>query len=251
MDLLPILYQDEHLVVINKPSGLLVHPSEMDRYETQNAMKILRDQLGQWVYPIHRLDKPTSGTLLFSLSKESAQILSAHFFENRVSKSYLAIVRGFTKEQEQIDYPLKELWDKMTDQKASREKPPQEAITYYERLAKIELPYPVGRYATARYSLLKIRPLTGRHRQIRRHLKHIFHPIVGDTSFGDGKQNEFFREKFQCHRLLLHAYTLVFMHPFSEKTISLSAPLDALFASIVNALQFQSALNLEEELRKN
>lgn len=236
---LSILFQDDHLVAINKPSGLLVHRSEMDRYETQNAMRQLRNQLGQWVYLIHRLDKPTSGVLLFALDSETARRVIQSFKDKQISKSYLAVVRGFTKETERIDYPLKEIWDKMTDALADTDKPDQVAITEYQRLSTVELPFPVGRYPTARYSLLKVNPITGRNRQIRRHLKHIFHPIVGDTSHGDGDHNTFFRQQFNCHRLLLHAHTLTLPHPYSTQQIKIQAPLENSFQHVLDKIQLK------------
>lgn len=144
MKSLPVLYQDKQLVAVNKPSGLLVHRSNIDRHESENAMKIVRDQLGQWVYPIHRLDKSTSGVMVFALDKETARRMTRSFSDEKVSKRYLAIVRGFTKEGERIDHPLKEQWDKMTDQQANKDKPGKEAVTEYRRLATIEMPHPVG-----------------------------------------------------------------------------------------------------------
>lgn len=238
MKTLSILYQDKHLVAVNKPSGILVHRSMIDCHETENAMKILRDQLGQWVWPLHRLDKPTSGVIVFALDKETARLMTQSFSAEKVSKYYLAIVRGFTKELECIDYPLKDLWDKMTDRKAKRDKPEKAAVTQYRRLATVELPHSVGRYCTARYSLVKVAPLTGRNRQIRRHMKHIFHPVVGDTTYGDGKQNDFFRKNFNCYRLLLHARGIEFIHPYSEQRIHIQAPLDPTFGSLMEVLQW-------------
>jgi tRNA pseudouridine65 synthase len=226
---LTILYQDEWLVAIDKPAGLLVHRSMIDRHETRFAMQMLRDQLGRHVWPLHRLDKPTSGVLLFALSQEVARQMGEHIASRETVKQYLAIVRGYTDEQGLIDYPLKEELDKISDRQADSQKPAQEAITAYERLATVELPYAVGRYATARYSLLAITPETGRKHQIRRHMKHIFHPIVGDTTHGDGRHNQLFRDRFDCRRLLLMASSLQFTHPVSGKTIVIEAAPDAPF----------------------
>ena len=237
---LPILYQDEHLVAVNKPAGLLVHRTNLDRHETEIAMHIVRDQLGQWVYPFHRLDKATSGVLLFALDKETARRMTQSFTEGRVTKSYLAVVRGFTKDAERIDHPLREIADKMTSQNTDRDKPGKEAVTEYRRLATVELPHPVGRYATARYSLIKASPLTGRNHQIRRHLKHIFHPVIGDTAYGDGKHNDFFRRQFDCHRLLLHAREIGFVHPYAGRLLTIEAPLDNVFNDLLEALQWQN-----------
>lgn len=236
MRTLPVLYQDEQLVAVNKPSGLLVHRSEIDRHETELAMRIVRDQLGQWVYPVHRLDKATSGALVFALDQETARAMTRAFTGAKVSKKYLAIVRGFTGEADRIDHPLQDRGDRMSGQEEKGERPGKRSITEYRRLATVELPQPVGRYATARYSLVAAAPLTGRTHQIRRHMKHIFHPVVGDTTYGDGKQNEFFRGKFNCHRLLLHAFTIAFLHPGTGRQLSIQAPLDHDFCAVLEAL---------------
>ncbi|MBF0276753.1 MAG: pseudouridylate synthase, partial [SAR324 cluster bacterium] len=234
MECLPILYQDQQLVLINKPAGLLVHRSEMDRHESRNAMTMLRNQIGQWVYPVHRLDKPASGVLMFALDPATAKTMGNAFSEQQISKTYLAVVRGFTEASGCIDTPLKERIDKMTNKNPGRKKLAQTAVTNYQQLASVELPYPVGRYQTARYSLLKVNPLTGRNRQIRRHLKHIFHPIVGDVAHGDGRHNQFFRQHFHCHRLLLHAHQLGFNHPATQHPVLVNAPLDISFQQIIN-----------------
>ncbi len=232
--MLEILYHDDHLVAINKPSGLLVHRSLIDRYETRFAIQLTRDQIGQKVYPVHRLDKPTSGVLLFALDSDTARLLTEQFTAGLVQKTYLAVVRGHTAESGIIDYPLKEELDKIADADADQDKPAQEAVTHYRRVAMTELPYPVGRYATARYSLLELQPKTGRKHQLRRHLKHIFHPIVGDTSHGDGKHNALFREQFACHRLLLHAASLHLQHPHHLSDLRIDAALPADFPLLAN-----------------
>jgi len=241
MNPLPILYQDNHLIAVNKPSGLLVHRTNLDCHETKNAMHIVRDQLGQWVYPFHRLDKATSGVLLFALDKETARRMTQSFTDRRVTKSYLAIVRGFTKEGERIDHPLRDQGDTMIDQNAAGDKPARASVTEYQRLAAVELPYPVGRYATARYSLITAVPVTGRNHQIRRHMKHIFHPVVGDTAYGDGKHNDFFRRHFDCRRLLLHARKVEFVHPYGGRKLFIEAPLDNAFSALLEVFQWATA----------
>ncbi len=239
MKSLPILYMDDNLAVVNKPAGLLVHRTMIDRRETIFAMQVLRDQLGKRVYPVHRLDKAASGALIFALDRETARSMLEVFSSGRIRKTYFAVVRGFTKEAEHIDHPLREEQDRMTDQRAEKDKPAQDAITEIRRLATAELPFPVGRYATARYSLIEARPLTGRKHQIRRHLKHIFHPIIGDTTHGDGKQNDFFRRQFDCRRLLLHAQAIEFEHPVSGMSVRAQAPLDEAFASLLDVMQWK------------
>jgi len=227
--MLEILFQDQHLVAINKPSGLLVHRSLIDSRETRFAIQLTRDQIGQRVYPVHRLDKPTSGVLLFALNSETARILTAQFTAREVKKKYLAIVRGYAPDADNIDYALKEKHDDIADADADHDKAAQTAITHYRCLQRTELPYPVGRYQTARYSLIELTPQTGRRHQLRRHMKHIFHPIVGDTTHGDGKQNQFFRSHFDSHRLLLHARSLELIHPHQQTPLAIHAPLPADF----------------------
>lgn len=235
-----ILYRDDHLIAVNKPSGLLVHRSAIDRHETRFAMQLLRDQIGQRVYPLHRLDKPTSGVLLFALDQASARLMMPVFSQGGVEKDYLAVVRGYTAASDLIDYPLKEQPDKMTDALVLADKPAQLAITRYRQLAKVEIAQAVGRYPTARYSLLSLAPQSGRRHQLRRHMKHIFHPIVGDTTHGDGRHNQFFRTEFDCQRLLLAATKLSFTQPLTAARVEIKAPLDAVFTQLLIRLGWQA-----------
>lgn len=211
---LDILYRDPHYIAVHKPPGIHVHPTELARQE-DSCLRMLRDQLGQWVYPVHRLDRATSGVLLFALDSEAAGRMIQLFLDRRVRKRYLAVVRGYTAEEGVIDYPLRE----------AKDRPGQEAQTAYRRLGTAELPYPVGKFPTARYSLVEAFPHTGRRNQIRRHFRHIAHPIIGDVYFGDGRHNRLFREQFNLHRLLLLATDLRFMHPDTGREISIRAPL--------------------------
>ncbi|MDD5372010.1 MAG: tRNA pseudouridine(65) synthase TruC [Sulfurimonas sp.] len=230
--MLEILYRDEFLVAINKPSGLLVHRSPIDRHETEFAVQILRDQIGQFVYPVHRLDKPTSGVLLFALDKESARLMGEQFMSRESKKSYIAVVRGYADESGVIEHALVEKLDKIADKSASKNREAQEATTEYETLATVELPFAVGKYDKTRYSLVKLHPLTGRKHQLRRHMKHISHHILGDTKYGRGEHNIFIRERFGCHRMLLHAQELQIRHPHTNEMLSIQAPLDDTFKAI-------------------
>ncbi|WP_105167772.1 tRNA pseudouridine(65) synthase TruC [Pseudoalteromonas sp. T1lg23B] len=230
--MLEIIYQDENYVAINKPSGLLVHRSFLDKRETQFAMQMLRDQLGQHVFPIHRLDRPTSGVLLFALSSEAARDMNQVFIEGNIEKRYLALVRGYAPESVYLDRPLKEELDKIADKFADQNKAPQEAQTQFNCLYQASLPIPFGKYPSIRYSLVECFPKTGRKHQIRRHLKHLSYPIIGDVNHGDNKHNHFFFEHFGLQRLMLFATSLKFVHPYTNKIITIKASLGEPMLSI-------------------
>jgi tRNA pseudouridine65 synthase len=235
-DELEIVYRDEFFIAINKPSGLLVHRSPIDRHETRFAVQMLRDQIGQYVYPLHRLDKPTSGVLFFALDKESANLVSEQFKNSTIQKNYLAVVRGYTDDSGIIDYALKEKLDKIADKDSRDDKEAQEAITHYKTLAKAELDFSVGRYDKVRYSFVELKPKTGRKHQIRRHMKHISHHLLGDTKYGRGEHNKLIRKEFDCHRMLLHASELKLYHPYLKKDIVIKAGLDEVFLKICSSI---------------
>jgi tRNA pseudouridine65 synthase len=240
--LLEILYRDEFLVAINKPSGLLVHRSPIDRHETEFAVQILRDQIGQFVYPLHRLDKPTSGVLLFALDKESARVMGEQFMSRDTKKSYIAVVRGYTDESGMIEHALTLKLDKIADKDSAKDKEAQEAATVYERLATVELPFVVGKYDKTRYSLVKLTPLTGRKHQLRRHMKHISHHILGDTKHGRGEHNKLIRQEFGCNRMLLHANELQIKHPRTDEMLIIQASLDETFKAVFNAFNWDDKI---------
>ena len=228
---LEILYRDDEFIAINKPAGMLVHRSWLDKHETVFAMQTLRDQIGQHVFPIHRLDRPTSGVLLFALNSDMARTMSQLFEQHQIQKSYLAVVRGYLEGEGRIDYPLKVQLDKIAD-KFSQEKEAQDAITDYKGLATVEMPYPAGKFQTARYSLVQLFPQTGRKHQLRRHMKHLFHPIMGDTNYGDLHQNRALIANTGCDRLFLHSNCLQFIHPKHLQNIEINAPLDQQWLSL-------------------
>jgi tRNA pseudouridine65 synthase len=228
---LVILHRDEHIVVIDKPPNLLVHRSEIDRHETRFAIQILRDQIGQRVWPAHRLDRGTSGVLLFGLSPEIAGILARQFAAGLVGKCYWAVVRGHPPLAGTIDHALSRQRDayEFSGERSSQDAQP--ALTHYRSLMDIELRVAVDRYPTSRYALLELEPVTGRRHQLRRHLKHIAHPIIGDATYGKGRHNRFFAEHFGCRRLLLACTALAFDHPVSGERVHAKAPVSGEFAA--------------------
>lgn len=234
--LLDILYQDDHYVVIDKPSGLLVHRSPIDRREHRFALQMLRDQLGQHVYPVHRLDKPTSGLLVFGLHSEAAARMQLAFRERQVQKTYHAVVRGFAEPGGVIDYPLSDKREKEEKRHADDVRPPQEALTHYKCLDQVELDIPLGRYPCCRYSLVEMQPHTGRKHQLRRHMKHLNHHMIGDTRYGDGKHNKLFRDHFDNQRLLLFASKLQLVHPYNLQKLQVETALPAKQKSLFEAL---------------
>ncbi|AAR36551.1 tRNA pseudouridine(65) synthase TruC [Geobacter sulfurreducens] len=235
-----ILFRDQYLVAVHKPAGLLVHRSPIDRHETRFALQEVRDLLGRRVYPVHRLDKPTSGVLVFALDPATARSLGDAFAGGRVNKTYLAVTRGIVPPEGIIDHSLSEEPDRLDGAKSSPAAP-QPAVTVFRRLAEAELPVVTGRYASSRYSLAELTPHTGRRHQLRRHMKHIFHPIIGDTTYGEGRHNRFFREEFGCGRLLLHAAELSLPHPASGETLTIAAPPDRELARLLDRLGWLAA----------
>ena len=231
-----ILYRDEHIVVIDKPAGLLVHRSEIDRHETRFAIQILRNQIGQRVWPAHRLDRGTSGVLLFALSIEMAGILGRQFEAGTIDKRYLAVVRGVPPECGEIDHPLTRQRDSYEFKGEHSSDEAQAALTRYRRLASIELPFAVDRYPSSRYALLELEPVTGRRHQLRRHMKHIAHPIIGDATHGKGRHNRFFTEQFGSNRLLLACTALSFDHPVTAQRVNVKAPVSGEFAATLAQL---------------
>lgn len=209
---LDILYQDEYIIAVNKKSGLLVHPSA-EASDRRTCLSVVRDQIGAYVYPLHRLDRGTSGVLLMGLDSDTTRHMQGAFARREVSKTYLAVTRGWAGDLGTLDNPLRKTADTKED-----------AVTHARTLATGTLPIPVGRYPEARYSLVEARPVTGRRHQIRRHLSYANYPIVGDAVHGDGKHNRLFRRIFQCYHILLHALRIEFRHPLTSELLTLSVP---------------------------
>ena len=223
--MLDILYQDDYLIAINKPHGLLVHRSTIAADASEFALQLLRDQIGARVNPAHRLDRATGGVLLFAFDKETEIAMQQQFADNRVNKTYLAIVRGYAQDAEDIDYPLKKENGTL-----------QEAFTSYVTLKRTELPVPFGKHQTSRYSLVEVKPSTGRMHQIRKHMSHVNHPIIGDTTHGCNKQNKLFRERWEMTTLMLHASKLNFKHPVTGGGITIEAPVNPEFKRVMEIM---------------
>lgn len=241
---LKILYQDEQIVAIHKPAGLLVHRSPIDKHETQFAVQMTRDLIGQPVFPVHRLDKATSGLLLFALDSNSARLLGEQFSQHTIVKSYLALCRGWTKPTGLVDHPLKYQKDKIADKYKQEQLQPQPAETAYKTLAHTTIEQRIGQYDQQRYSLVELTPKTGRKHQIRRHLNHISHPIIGDVKYGDRHHNHFFNDWLGQHRLYLAATSLQFRHPLSGQETTIQAPLEKSYLKAITALQLDHAIGL-------
>ncbi|MFC3394603.1 tRNA pseudouridine(65) synthase TruC [Brenneria rubrifaciens] len=240
--MLEIIFQDEHLVAVNKPAGWLVHRSWLDRKEKVVVMQTLRDQIGQHVYTVHRLDRPTSGVLLLALSSDVARSLSQQFEQHQTRKIYHAVVRGYVSDEGVIDYALTEEMDKIADKYSNPDKPPQPAVSHYCSLAQAEMPVAIGRYPTSRFSLLELAPLTGRKHQLRRHMSHLRHPIIGDSAYGDLRQNRGMAANFDCGRLMLHASQLSLPHPVSGEWLTLQARWDAQWQGVMSRFGWNGIL---------
>ena len=231
---LVILYHDNYLVAINKPHDLLVHRTKIAKSDTEFALQILRDQIGQKVYPVHRLDRKTGGVLLFALNEEMNSTVQQMFMKNRIQKKYLAIVRGYTEDQGNIDYALKKEDGKV-----------QEAVTNYITIGRSELDVPLGEHKTSRYSLVEITPESGRMHQIRRHFAHIHHPIIADRPYGCNKQNMLFKERWNMTTMLLHASSLELDHPVTNKKIIISASCQEAFQRMLDMMGFRLNRNTD------
>jgi len=241
---LTILHRDARLVAIDKPAGLLVHRTVLDRHETEFAVQMLRDQIGQIVHPAHRLDRGTSGVLVFALDREAARTLSEAFAAQRVDKTYLAVVRGWPAERGSINHPLKRQVDDAEWVDPRARQLPQDAVTHWRRLATAELPIAGDRHPTTRCALLELHPETGRRHQIRRHLKHAAHPIIGDATYGKGRLNRDFAALTGCARLLLHCAALTIPHPDDGTPLTLTTAPTGAFADLLRTLGWDDPATL-------
>lgn len=233
---LEVLFQDEHYVAVFKPAGLLVHRTPFSTPHEPILLQQLRDQLGRFLYPVHRLDRPTSGLIVFGLSSEAAKRLAFEFSERRVGKYYQAIARGWLPPEGVIDRPLRERFGESHPNYDPSCHPLQEARTGYLSQAYFEPPWPSERFPTSRYTLVELAPHTGRWHQLRRHLKHIAHPIVGDHRHGDSFHNHRFARDLEVSEMLLTARRLDFRHPFHQELMTIVSPLPSSFQRVLELL---------------
>jgi tRNA pseudouridine65 synthase len=224
----PLLFEDAHYVAINKPPGILMHKTRISE-DRVFVLQLLRDQLGERVFPLHRLDRATSGVLIFGKTAEAASRLGAEMMDKRVVKKYRAIVRGWPPESGTVDYAL-------ADPESG--KGPLPAVTHFVRLGSSEIEAPIGlRYKTARFSLVEAQLETGRRHQIRKHFAHLNYPVINDRRHGDVKHNKYFRDVFGLNRMFLHAHSLEWQHPFTGETQHCTAPVDDEFRQTLTLLQ--------------
>lgn len=214
VDKIEIVFEDDVLIAVNKPNNFLIHQSHYARNITEiTLLQKLENQLGYTVYPLHRLDRKTSGIILLLKDKSRVAEFQKLFSNKLIAKTYYAIVRGFSPASGEINSPVKE------DDSGIY----KDALTRFETLAQIELPIPVNLHNTSRYSLLKLTPKTGRMHQLRKHMNKINHPIIGDPKYGDRFHNRMFEKEFGSTYLLLHAYQIEFTHPVSGQKMKLIA----------------------------
>ncbi len=219
--MLDILYIDDYLAVVHKPAGWLVHRTPLDKGETRFVLQALREQIGRRVWPLHRLDKGTSGVLAFALDAETARQMGQRFETGEgLAKHYRAIVRGWPEDAQCIDHALKRMPDDMRHERLEI----QPAQTRLRTLRRGALPIPQGAFPSLRWAEVELQPLTGRRHQLRRHMKHIAHPILGDATHGKGPLNRAVAAHLGLQRLWLHAERLQLRHPVTQLQLAIEAP---------------------------
>jgi len=230
---LTILYSDEYLLAVHKPAGLLVHRSPIDKHETEFALQYARAlNGGGHVYPVHRLDRPTSGVLVFAKDPDTARALGLAIMAGEVRKTYQAMVRGWPADSGFIDHPLRE--EPEDRRQKGTEQPVRDARSRYKTLATTEIPVAIERYPSSRYAVVELYPETGRKHQLRRHMKHMNHPIIGDANHGRGRHNRYFAERFGQGRLMLAATRIEFAHPVTGETVVIEAAPESSFQQVLS-----------------
>lgn len=228
-----ILYQDDYLVAVDKPSGYHVHPPEDFNHrisKSVNCLYLLNKQLNTYLYPVHRLDRATSGVLIFALKPDTAQLLCGLFQKQEIKKTYFCVVRGWTQENGVIDHALKSEKFKENGQRL-------QATTSYRRSSQSIIHHAVSKYPSGRYSLVCAEPHSGRMHQIRRHFAHISHPLIGDSVYGDSDHNRLFKEKLNIKGLLLKAYSIEFVHPHTQVNLKITARWNGLWHQVFDIFE--------------
>ena len=229
---LAVLYADEALVAIDKPAGIAVHRSRLVGRDDEYLIDRARAATGRTLYLAHRLDRATSGVLLLAADRTMAAALGRQFMQREVRKTYLGVVRGWPAPKGQVDHPLD----------APGKPEPRPGLTRWRCLATVEVPIARGRYPQQRYALLALEPETGRHHQLRRHLHHVSHHLVGDTTHGRGDHNRLYRMHFAIHRLMLHAWRIELAHPATGAPLRIEAPPDATWTGLMQRFGWEGAL---------
>lgn len=227
-----VLHADQALVAIDKPAALAVHRSRLVGRDEEYLIDRVRAATGRTLYLAHRLDRATSGVLLLAADRAMAAALGRQFMQREVRKTYLGVVRGWPAPEGQVDHPLD----------APGKPEPKPALTRWCCLATVEVPIPLGRYPQQRYALLALEPETGRHHQLRRHLHHVSHHLIGDTTHGRGDHNRLFRMHYAVHRLMLHAWRIELAHPATGAPLRIEAPPDATWTGLMQRFGWDGAL---------
>lgn len=227
-----IIYQDDYILAVYKPNNILVHHSVManNQLEEKSLVQLLFDKLKLKLYPIHRLDRKTSGIILFAKQKQFIQPFQKLFLEKNIQKTYIGLVRGFIPEAGKIDSPVK-------GRDANIHKT---ALTLFKRIETFEVPISVGPYNNSRYSLVELKPKTGRLHQLRIHMNKISHPLIGDPKYGDRFHNRMFEKKFENKAMFLHAKSLEFDHPFNKKTLKIEADFPDNWTRVISLLKLNT-----------
>ncbi|BCE02057.1 pseudouridine synthase [Marinicellulosiphila megalodicopiae] len=232
-----IVFEDDDFVVMDKPSGLLVHPSWLSKNDDDFAVDQMKRYLNvDKIHNVHRLDRPTCGLLLFAKHVDAAQKIGLMFEQNLIEKNYIAICRGWAPSSGEIDYALKPEHDKIANKFSNPVKEAQDALTHFTCLKQSQIEIELNGHPTGRFSFVSIRPKTGRKHQIRRHFKHIHHPLLGDTRHGCNKTNRTLKDRLNWSRLALRANKMQFLHPYSQHLISIEAPRSIEFDFMLNQL---------------
>lgn len=228
---LEILFEDEYIVAVNKPNNILIHYSHYARnIKDATLIDLLELQFNSRFFPLHRLDRKTSGIIVFAKEKEYIPLFQELFFKDEIEKTYLGIVRGHSPKTGTVESPVKN-----PDTKVYKE-----ALTNYKTLESVTLDIPVHPYPQSRYSLIELKPKTGRMHQLRIHLNKISHPLVGDYKYGDRFHNRMFENNYDCHNLFLHAYTLQFIHPYSKEEVLIKAKTNKNWRKIMDQFKWKN-----------